>query len=125
MQLHSADYGIIFRILSVKTFVPERCAIFCWQVMKMFHLFLTSGSLKGVLYYSLKIYFFKQARRIKLMIRARRRSYSASYGIIFRILLVKTLVPERCAIFCWQVMKMFHLFLTSGSLKGVLLYIIL
>ena len=24
--------------------------------------------------------------------------YSAGYGIIFRILLVKTLVPERCAI---------------------------
>ena len=60
MQLHSADYGIIFRILLVKTLVPERCAIFCWQVMKMFHLFLTSGSLKGVLYYSLKIYFTKQ-----------------------------------------------------------------
>ena len=78
----------------------------------MFHLFLTSGSLKGVLYYSLKIYFTKQAR-IKLMIKARRYSYSASDGIIFRILLVKTRVPERCAIFCWQVMKMFHLFLTS------------
>ena len=57
-----------------------------------------------------------------ILIRARRRSYSASYGIVFRILLVKTLVPERCAIFCWQVMKMFHLFLTSGSLKGVLYY---
>ena len=38
MQLHSADYGIIFRILLMKTLVPERCAIFCWQVMKMFHL---------------------------------------------------------------------------------------
>ena len=46
MQLHSAGYGIFFRILLVKTLVPERCAIFCWQVMKMFHLFLTSGSLK-------------------------------------------------------------------------------
>ena len=44
MQQYSADYGIIFRILLVKTLVPERCAIFCWQVMKMFHLFLTSGS---------------------------------------------------------------------------------
>ena len=40
MQLYSAGYGIIFRILFVKTLVPERCAIFCWQVMKMFHLFL-------------------------------------------------------------------------------------
>ena len=46
MQLHSAGYGIIFRILLVKTLVPERCAIFCWQVMKMFHLFLTGWSLK-------------------------------------------------------------------------------
>ena len=59
MQLHSASYGIIFRILSVKTLVPERCASFA-GVMKMFHLFLTSGSLKEVLYYSLKIYFTKQ-----------------------------------------------------------------
>ena len=60
MHLHSAGYGIIFRIFLVKTPVPERCAIFCSQVMKMFHLFLTSGSLKGVLYYSLKIYFTRQ-----------------------------------------------------------------
>ena len=60
MQQHSAGHGIIFRILLMKTLVPERCAIFCWQVMKMFHLFLTSGSLKEVLYYFLKIYFTKQ-----------------------------------------------------------------
>ena len=31
--------------------------------------------------------------------------------------LVDTLVTERCAIFCWQAMKMFHLFLTSRNLK--------
>ena len=50
--------------------------------------------------------------------------YSAGYAIIFRIFLVKkTLVPERCAIFCWQFMKMFYLFLTSGSLKGVILFL--
>ena len=36
----------------METLVPERCSIFCWQVMKMSHLFLTSRSLKGVLYYS-------------------------------------------------------------------------
>ena len=88
----------------------------------MFHLFLTSGSLKGVLYYSLKIYFTKQvAHQINDKGKAMQQ-YSAGYGIIFKILLVKTPVPERCAIFCWQVMKMFHLFLTSGSLKGVLYY---
>ena len=52
MQLHSAGHGMIFRILLIKTLVPERCAIFCWQVMKMFYFFLTSGSLKEVLYYS-------------------------------------------------------------------------
>ena len=33
MQLHSVGFGIIFRILLVDTFVPERCAIFCWQVI--------------------------------------------------------------------------------------------
>ena len=84
--------------------------------------FLNHWELKKSLVLFLKVYFFKQARCIKLMIKTRRCSDSASYGIIFRILLVKTLVPERCAIFCWQVMKMFHLFLTSGSLKGVLYY---
>ena len=31
--------------------------------------------------------------------------------------LVDSVVPEGCIIFCWQVMKMFHLFLTSGNLK--------
>ena len=45
MQLHSAGYGIIFKILLVKTLVPERCAIFCWQVMKMFHRFLTRSDI--------------------------------------------------------------------------------
>jgi hypothetical protein len=30
--------------LSIEALVPEICAIFCWQVMKMCHLFLTSGS---------------------------------------------------------------------------------
>ena len=29
--------------LSIEALVPEICAIFCWQVMKMCHLFLTSG----------------------------------------------------------------------------------
>ena len=33
----------------------------------------------------------------------------------FRILVEKALVPERCVILCWQVMKMYHLFLTSES----------
>ena len=33
MQLHSAGFGIIFRILLVDAFVPERYAIFCWQVI--------------------------------------------------------------------------------------------
>ena len=30
--------------LSIEALVPEICAIFSWQVMKMCHRFLTSGS---------------------------------------------------------------------------------
>ena len=33
--------------------------------------------------------------------------------VTIKDILVDTLVPERCVIFCWHVMKMFRLFLTG------------
>ena len=172
----------------VDTLVPERCAIFCWQVMKMFHPFLTSGNLK----YTLKIFSCRRLHdcerkkyscnpifmifwhgifknllfsghscakkmrhlllegyedipsflnqwKLKVYIQnilmvapdsltANRITYLYPkymymiflHGMFKNILLVDSLVPERCTIFCWQVMKMFHLSLTSRNLKYTL-----
>jgi hypothetical protein len=43
--------------LSIEALVPEICAIFCWQVMKMCHIFLTSGICRE--YTSVRFYLVK------------------------------------------------------------------
>ena len=52
-----------FRILVVKALVPERCVIFCWQAIKMFHLFLTSGLVEVKLWFL--YYLYTQTTRAK------------------------------------------------------------
>ena len=93
-----------FRILVLKALVPKRCVIFCWQVTdKDVSSFLNQWKLND----SYIVYIHKQ------------RALSSQ----FRILLVKAFVPERCVIFCWQVMNMFYLFLTNGSKTTLILFI--
>ena len=82
----------------------KRCVIFCWQVTdKDVSSFLNQWKLND----SYIVYIHKQ------------RALSSQ----FRILLVKAFVPERCVIFCWQVMNMFYLFLTNGSKTTLILFI--